>query len=189
MATSRKKPSYSGPGTRAALDPLSAKASDLVNMSTAGIQTAANAGNPAAKRLVDAANKAGRRLSEFKRTYGKGQLGTSAYPKLKQAAEDATNLGRKVGRRTAEGARGVGRSARNLLDRLESPIPTGGVRGGLTGGTLSGRRRPVGDGYNPGVVIAAAKGGAVKSPKKSSRKKSKIDGIAKKGFTKAPHRS
>ena len=51
-----------GPGTKAVSDLLNKKASDLVNMSTANIRSAAAAGNPFARRLVNAAKKAGRRL-------------------------------------------------------------------------------------------------------------------------------
>ena len=173
MATSRRKPSFSGPGETAVAEFAGRKMSDIAKMSTTGIRRAANAGNPVAQKLIDAARNAGRRLSEFKKTYGQNQRGTSANPRLKQAVEDATDFGSMVGSRTAKGARGVGRGIRNLLDRPESPIPTG--------------RRPVGGGYNPGVVIRAAKGGAVKSPKKSSRKKP-IDGLARKGKTRAKHR-
>ena len=162
----------SGPGETAVAEWVGKKASDFANMSTTSIRRAANAGNPAAQRLIDAAKKAGRRLNEFKRTYGKGQPGTSANPRLKQAVEDVTPVVRRLGGRAVEGARGVGRGIRNLLDRPESPIPTG---------------RPVGRSYDPNRVIGVAKGGVIKPPKKSSRKKS-IDGLARKGKTRAKHR-
>ena len=182
MATSRRKHvTRSGPGEVAVSKWINTKASDLANMSTTSIRRAANAGNPAAQRLIDTAKKAGRRLDEFKRTYGKGQPGTRAYPKLGQAVEDVTPVVRRLGgraadlgRRTVKDARGVGRSIRNLLNRPESPIPVGGSVG-----------RP----YDPNRVIGVAKGGVIKSPKKSkpSGKKS-IDGIARKGKTRANHR-
>ena len=56
---------------------------------------------------------------------------------------------------------------------------------------------PAGRPYDPNKVIGAAKGGAVKSPHKnyshggavkSSRKKSTVDGIARTGLTRAPHK-
>ena len=172
-----------GPGEVAVSRWINTKASDLVNMSTKNIRSAAAAGNPFARKLVNAARKAGRRLSEFKRTYGEGQPGTKAYPKLGQVVEDVTPVVRKLGRGAAdltgrvgrsigEDVRGVGRGIGRLIE--------GGRRGAVIGA-------PVGRPYDPNRVIGAAKGGVVKSSRKKS-KKSKIDGIARKGHTRAPHK-